>query len=235
MNIIVGYDCIHLNVHNIPAGAQAAGYTTGSADIVWTAADWASHPGAVRICQDFGATDTTADVLDVESGAATNGQTAGWVKSATSSFNSARRAGQRTPAVYTSASNVTPLVNTLFADGVKGGVGLWVANWNLSESQAIEDIQAAAGPFPIVAVQYGSGTWGDFDVFSGTWLRRTSGATSYSHKTNGTDSIGTLASSRGMKATSWINLQERLNPSDAENLVSAAVPPANLRWWTVHP
>ena len=72
-------DTIHASVHNVPASApKVAGYTTGTPDIVWTAADWArfSH-SKVRICQDEGS-DHSADVLDIEPGAATNANAVTW-------------------------------------------------------------------------------------------------------------------------------------------------------------
>lgn len=173
--IVVGYDATHQNVSRLPKGSQAAGYTTGSASIAWTNADWARFPGAVRICQDLGATDTTADVLDVESGAATPGDCPGWAKKATANYTTNVRPGQRTPAIYTSASNVTTVANALVNGGVKSGVGLWVANWSLTEAQAIADVQAASGPFPIIGVQYSSGSFFDYDIWAAAWLSAVSG------------------------------------------------------------
>jgi hypothetical protein len=137
---------------------------------VWTAADWSSHPRAVRICQDTRASDTTADVLDVERGAAANTDAARWYKSARESYDAATRPGQRHPAIYTSAANVTPLVNALKADGITAGPRLWVANWNLSEAQATAEIIAASGPFPIIGVQFHSAQFYDVSTFSTTWL-----------------------------------------------------------------
>ena len=103
MSIVLAHDAIHANVAHLPAG-QAAGYTTGSSDIRWTAQDWAHHPAAVRIDQDATASDLTADVLDVERGAATNGEAAHWYTMALRSFTAGTRPGQRHPAIYTSAS-----------------------------------------------------------------------------------------------------------------------------------
>ena len=169
MAIVPGHDCIHANISHLPPG-QSAGYTTGSPDIRWTAADWAAHPKAIRICQDTAASDTTADVLDVERGAATNSETARWYSSARTSYTAGTRPGQRLPAVYTSAANVTALVNALKAAGVSSGPRLWIANWNLSDTQAAAAVVAASGPYPIIGVQYASGQFYDSDVFSSTWL-----------------------------------------------------------------
>src|SRR6266702_7641332 len=159
MSVVVGHDAVRANIGHLPQG-PCAGYTTGTdgtggtVDIRWRAADWAAHPGAVRICQDAAASDHTADVLDVERYAATNAGAAGWYKAAEKAYLAAQRPGQRSPAVYTSASNVTPLVNALIAGGVRSGCGLWVANWNLTQVQAYADVMNAAGPFPVVAVQW---------------------------------------------------------------------------------
>jgi hypothetical protein len=234
MSVVVGHDCIHANVSHLPPG-QSAGYTTGSPDIKWTAPDWHAHPGAVRICQDSG-TDHTADCLDVESGAAANGQAAGWFKAALAAYHAAARPGQRSPAIYTSASNVTPLVNALLAGGVKTGVALWVANWNLSDAQATADVQNAAGPFPIVGVQFHSGATYDTNVFSGTWLARVSQPAApvpHRHLTAAGDTVASLASSRRMHPDSWLALQAKLGANVAA-LASGPLP-AGTEWRSVNP
>jgi hypothetical protein len=234
MAVTAGFDAIHVNIGHLPRGAQAAGYTTGSADIRWVAADWAAHPGAVRICQDSGS-DHTADVIDVESGAATNADAAAWVPRAQAAFQAGARTGQRTPAVYTSASNVTPLVNTLIAHGIKGGVNLWVANWNLNESQAVTDVQNAAGPFPIVGVQYASGQFYDSNVFSKSWLENVSAKGLFEHHADGKQTIAQLAAARGMTPAGWVALQRKLHATDADKLVGDLVPGAGRTWWSIHP
>lgn len=174
MGIVPATDAIHLNIGHMPPG-QRCGYTTGTTDIRWTNADWAANPGAVRIDQDFGSK-PSSDVLDVERGAATPADSPVWSKQAMTDFDSAARPGQRRPAIYMSAVNVTPVVNALIAGGVTSGVGLMVANWSLTEAQAIADVVAAAGPFPIIGVQYSNGTFYDFDVFDGGWLADVSGS-----------------------------------------------------------
>src|SRR6516162_2517112 len=142
----VGYDVIGANLQHAPAGAQLAGYSTGSGPVPWSAAQFTAHPGTVRIDQDPAASDPTADVLDVERGAATTGDCPGWAKRAMADYGAATRPGQRWPAVYASASEVTPVVNALIAGGVTTGVGLWVANWDLTKAQAFADVLNAAGP-----------------------------------------------------------------------------------------
>jgi hypothetical protein len=238
MSVVVGHDAIHANVSHLPPG-QAAGYTTGSPDIKWTAPDWHNHPGAVRICQDAGASDHTADVLDVEQFAAANSEAAAWFKAAEKAYLAAARPGQRSPAIYTSASNVTPLVNALIAGGVRSGVSLWVANWDLSQAQAYADVVNAAGPYPIIGVQWNSGAFYDTNVFSGSWLARVSAAepattTGYhKHLTVAGDTLGTLAGSRGQSPEQFVAFQRKLG-TRIHPLVSGPLP-AGVEWQSVAP
>ena len=64
---------IHANVDSIPAKglALAAGYVTGTSDIMWTQQDWDRFPGEVHVTidQGFGAHVPTANIRDVEPGA----------------------------------------------------------------------------------------------------------------------------------------------------------------------
>lgn len=173
--IIGGYDCTGANIAHNPGG-QAAGYVTGSGGVPWTPADWAAHPYAVRIDQSptLTAIDETADVLDVERGAATNNQAAQWYQAAVKSFLEVKRPGQRMPAIYTSLSNVTPLVNALIGAGVHSGPRLWVAHYGITPAQADQLVNASGGPFPIVAVQYATTTFYDLDRYQQAWLDRRS-------------------------------------------------------------
>ena len=235
--IVPGFDCTHNNISHLPSGGVDAGYSTGTPDIKWTPEDRAAHPGSVMICQDAGATDSTADVLDVDRFAATNTEAAGWYLRALVSYHDGHRPGQRHPAIYTSADNVTPLVNALIAGGVHAGPGLFVANWNLSKAQAITDVLNAAGPFPIIGVQFTSLEFYDLDVFDSHWLEATSstGTSGHVHLTTGEETLGQLAASRKMQPLSWVALQERLSPSDAARLLAASAPPAGLVWRSVNP
>lgn len=177
---VVGYDAIRVNAGSMPRGAQIyAGYSTGWGDVPWTEELFAQYATALGPClhydQDPAASDATADVLDVERGAATIADASWWAKRALSDFKSGRRPGQRTPAIYMSASNVTPVVNELISGGVTSGVGLVVANWSISEAQAVHDVLAAAGPFPIVGVQWADPGPYDIDILSRDWLLHQSG------------------------------------------------------------
>lgn len=169
MSIVFAFDAIGVNIGHLPKG-QACGYTTGTGIVPWTASDWAAHPGAVRICQDAGATDTTADVLDVERGAATVADCPRWFDAALANFKRAARPGQRLPAIYTSMANVTAVANGFIAGGVRSGPRLWIADWNGAIAADENAINTAGGPWPIIGYQFRSGLFYDYDVFSGAWL-----------------------------------------------------------------
>ena len=176
----VCYDAIRVSIPSLPQGAQVyAGYSTGSGDIPWAEEDFQQHATALgpclRIDQDPAASDPTADILDVEAGAATISDCPWWAKRALADFRTARRPGQRTPAIYMSASNVSAVVNSLISGGVTSGAGLHVANWSLTEAQAVSDVLAAAGPFPVVGIQFTDDGPFDTSVFSVAWLADQSG------------------------------------------------------------
>lgn len=174
MSIVIGYDTTHNGLPHVPAGAkQLAGYSTqvgAGAGIEWTPQDWAAHPGALRICQDPRATDRTADVLDIERGAATVADAPGWYRDAVGHYHAGTRPGQRWPAFYASQDNITPLVNHLISSGIPSGPGLIIANWSISEGQAAHEVLAAGGPFPVKGMQFQSFQFYDVDLWSESWL-----------------------------------------------------------------
>ena len=240
MAVVLVHDAIHANVSSLPAG-QTAGYTTGSSIIKWTDADWKAHPAAVRIDQDFAASDPSADVLDVERGAATNGEAARWYRQALADFSKVVRPGQRHPAIYTSAANVSALVNALIADGVKSGPGLWVANWNLTSGQAAAEVVAAAGPFPVIGVQFSDGSPGrpfDTSVFSGSWLanraHKPDPAGPVLRHTSAVTSLAAIAQLRNTTVDHLISLLlANLSPADKE-LIARLQLPAGFPYYTSH-
>ena len=177
MGFTILYDATHANTGSLPAGGMYAGYVTGSGDIPWNAEDWAKFPNAVRIDQTPASSpwDATADVDDMERGAVTLPELAPRAKLRIASFHNGTRPGQREPLVYASASNITPVANALIAGGVTSGVGLWVANWNLTEPEAVAEVLAASGPFPIRAVQYRNAGAFDMSVVDTGWLSTVSG------------------------------------------------------------
>lgn len=172
-----GIDVTHLFLSHVPNNGQIrALYITGSPDIIATAADLAANPGCLRIDQSpvNSPLDETADYIDFENGAATLDDLAPWSVSAWENWHKATRPGQRTPAIYASRDNITPIVNKLIADGVKDNVGLVIADWNNDEVQAAREVSNASGPFPVVGRQYANVGLYDLDVFSVPWVANVS-------------------------------------------------------------
>lgn len=167
------YDATTGNVQNLPPGALAAGYDTGPG-VAWTPEQWAAHPGALHYDQDPAASDTTADLLDVEAGAATALEAANWKKRAQAKFEAKTRPGQREPAIYCSGSKMTGIVNALLAGGVTSCPFVIAAypggDLAAARAAAAAIIEAANGPFPVVGRQYAD--LGDYDanVFRNDWL-----------------------------------------------------------------
>jgi len=170
---VSGWDATSANEPAAPSG-QGAGYTTGTPDIRWTAAQWKARPGAVRICQDAGATDQTADVLDIETGAATDADAAGWYHQAGDAFTAGIRPGQREPALYCDLSNLTALADQLAGAGLTSGVRLWLARWGIGQQAARELVGTGTGPFLIVAVQWAQNAQWDSDEWGEDWLAKVS-------------------------------------------------------------
>lgn len=172
MSITFVLDATHLNIGAIPPNTLAALYTTGSPDIQATATDFANHPNAIHICQDHGS-DTMADILDSELGAATPEDCAVWVPKARASFHANIRANQRWPGLYASLSKLPPIANALDAAKITN-VPLWVAEWGLPQATAVADLLNASGPFPVVGMQIKNQGADDFSVFSTEWISKVS-------------------------------------------------------------
>lgn len=179
--ITLGADVISANLHLIPAGAfpvlglyvtQAGG---GTGYIAATDAQLAAYPDCVKIAQLPTGNPYWADMLDFEAGAATVAQVAAWAAGARESFEAGARPGQRMPVIYESAGNVHVVANALADGGISSGVGLGIANWNLTEPQAAQQVIDRAGPYPVVLIQYANtGPW-DLDVYATAWLDARSG------------------------------------------------------------
>jgi len=245
-------DAVRANIGHLPKGL-AAGYATGTGDIPWGAADWKAHPGAVRIAQwPVLAVDEAvhADVLDVETNAATLAECAPWAEAAAASYADGTRPGQRHPAVYMSLSKVTPVVNALIAGGIAEGPGLWVANWNLTEAEAAALVAHAGGPFPIIGVQYRNAGTYDVSIFSKPWLDAVSGdpaappaAFHGEYVTAGMYSLAQLAAKLGTVPSALLrmtavhygtfgnDLAGYLNAIHAGTKPAGAILPAGIRFW----
>jgi len=169
MTTVTGWDATHANLHLVPPG-QGAGYTTGTDDVRWTEDDWAAHPGSVRICQDAGATDDTADVLDVETGAATIADAPGWVERAMLSLSRNRRPGQRWPTIYIQVSRIPQLREVLVAANLGNHCFLYQARWGVGRAFADLEVALSKEPPKTVAFQYENAGPYDNDIWSKAWL-----------------------------------------------------------------
>lgn len=176
MTIILARDVTHSNLPSLGGWkGQVALYDTGSGGIAASAADYAAHPGAIHIDQDANAGDATADILDVETGAATPAEVPGWLDRARAAFRAGRRPGQRWPGVYVNGSNLTTVANAVMAAGVGVPVPIWLAEWNGNESADAAQIANTSGNFPLIGIQFmNNGTY-DSDIFSSAWLNNQSG------------------------------------------------------------
>lgn len=155
MTVLTAVDTIHKYVANIPADVaviqQVNGYITGGSDIEWTADDWRRFPHYTkkRIAQ-LPANDPSADILDVEPGAATDPTAIDWVKA---------RHGAKQPAhIYVDASNVDALVASLKSAGEMDQTYLWLANWSLDEAEASALLGTDYSGLRVEMVQWASPT-----------------------------------------------------------------------------
>lgn len=242
-----GYDAVGANAGTMPAG-QHAGYVTGSGYVPWTTAQYTVDPGAVRICQDAGASVATADVLDVESGAATPQDCPGWVTRARATFARGTRPGQRRPMIYCSDSMLQPVVSELSAAGITG-VPFWMARPGTPLAVAQNQVVTATGSYPCGGVQYAWGTTYDSNVWNSAWLADQSGvplvstvavgnsgpavaglqnllrAQGASIAVDGLFGSGTLAAVLGFQGTHGLARDGIVGPATWAALAPAPVPP----------
>jgi hypothetical protein len=153
-------DFTHDAVGNVPDSntyKHIAGYTSGTEGILWTTSDWDKYPNAVhiRIEQGYG-TDTPNmadyDVLDVEQGAWTPTTAAAEVK---------RRveAGYVWTTLYGSDGTLESCATLIKAMGDEiwvGHVDCVLANWNLTEAQAVALIGTQVAGMTCRGVQWAS-------------------------------------------------------------------------------
>lgn len=168
-NAVFGWDATGANLAQAPDG-QGATYTTGSGGIAATAKQIADHPGIVRICQDAGGTDATADVIDDEPGADSDTGSVAWFRKALESYRSGVRPGQRYPCFYRDRSGLPTLRAAVEAAGLETPVPLWLAWPGLTMSEAAAMLHSITGPFIITGIQFADRGLYDSDVWSESWL-----------------------------------------------------------------
>lgn len=172
------YDCTASNLgkFSIPPDDLMAGYDTGTVDVAWSDAQFALHPGVVHFDQSpiNNIHDEASDVIDVEYLAATLADIPGWTNAAWVNFKAGTRPGQRTPAAYESWNNRFNVTNTLKSAGITSGVGLWIADFSLTQSQATALIGTLIDGFPVIGVQFHNEPEFDISVVSIAWLSEVS-------------------------------------------------------------
>lgn len=175
---IQAQDATHLNQAAIPQGVLAAGYDTGSPDILWTGSDYANHVKpfpAIHIDQDPGASDFTADILDIEAGAAQIGpEEINWIQKSRESYLAGTRPGQRWPGIYCAMNTLGGAVTDLQNAGISN-VGFWTAQPGNTLAFAQGRVATAVGPYPCIGCQYQWLSTVDLDVFSLPWVMTVSG------------------------------------------------------------
>lgn len=159
-----GYDGINSDALQIFKNTTNPGWVAGYVDgfYTWTQAEWDLFgPGTERVTIAVTASFDGGDVLDVENGDATPGQTEGWI-------TMRKAAGLYRPTIYCSAS-VVPSVRIGTGKWILNqDYDLWVADWVGHAFQ----YRCADGKLA-AATQYASGSWADFDVaYDPDWPHR---------------------------------------------------------------
>lgn len=172
------FDAITSNEPTLPPDFQVAGYTTGHG-IAWTTAQFAKHTKphpAVRIDQDPNASDPTADILDVENGAATVADIPVWLTLARASFKAGTRPGQRWPAIYCSLNTLDSAIHELNTHGFTDCP--FAIPELTNRGDAINKVSSATGPFPRIWQQFKFGNTFDSGIMSVSWLTNVSNTVS---------------------------------------------------------
>lgn len=152
-------DATHAHVANVPVVVpKVAGYDTGSPDVAWTDADWARFPksGHIRIDQGFGADMVMhSQSFDFEARAFQP-------KDAPDIVHRRISAGIHWTNIYASDGILALVADALHAAGpagwYSGHVDCWLADWDLSETQARQLLGREIHGFTCRAVQWASPT-----------------------------------------------------------------------------
>jgi hypothetical protein len=174
---IAAQDATRVNAVHIPAGILAIGYTTGSGNVPWDSATFAAHNTpypAIHIDQDPSASDATADILDVESFAATVADIPGWLTRARANYAKHVRPQQRWPGIYCSMDTL-PGAIAICQSHKLTNVPFFTAQPGNTEAFAIQRVQTATGPYPCIGCQYATDSFVDYDILSQDWVRTMAG------------------------------------------------------------
>ena len=160
MEIVRMIDTTHTNVDNVPVGiAKVGGYVTGSPNIDWIFSDWGRFPlsGKVRINQGFNViSERDCDEYDAEKGAFSAYQVAHHVRNRVAM-------GIKWTSVYGTDNTLYQVrqeLETLNPDPTwfYGHVTCSLANWNLSETEAVKIIGTEIHGITCKSVQWASPT-----------------------------------------------------------------------------
>jgi len=174
--VIAGWDAIGANLDHAPPG-QGATYVTGSEDIAATPAQLLARPGIITVCQDAAGSRVDADVIDDEPGADSDSGSVGWYRKALANWVAGKTPGQRHPAFYRDESGLATLTPAVETANLAEPVPLWLADWNLTMTEAEQVCGTRRGPFLIVGVQFARRARWDSDWWLTSWLDAVSGGT----------------------------------------------------------
>lgn len=150
-------DATHANAGNIPTDVvKVAGYDTGTTDIDWTDGDWKRFPNAGKVVIDQSYKESPgfgnyakgkANIADVEAG---TGSVADAVKATRERISNGEEGW-----VYGSRKTIEEIAGELTGKE-QAKTGAWLADWNLSEAEAIAMLGSSIGGVRVVAVQWAS-------------------------------------------------------------------------------
>lgn len=170
MQVLTTVDTIHRYVPNIPADDPAiqavCGYVTEvggpGGDIEWTSADFGRFPNYVKhtICQLPAGNPAGAEIIDLETSAATDAEVVRWVK--------ARHDAKLPAHIYADVANVPGVRQAVYGAGEQDQTYLWLANWNLDEQEATALLGTMYEGFMVEGVQWASPTSNPHTLLPGT-------------------------------------------------------------------
>lgn len=164
-------DTIHESVSHIPVSTKyIGGYVSGTSDIIWTPDDWSRFPHSrhVRIFQGHGDLPDirSFDEIDVESGAVSPGEAASIVRTRV-------LAGIPWTSIYADDANLAATAEAIRAYGASiwnGHVTCRLADWSLSEDEAVTKVGTRIHGMTCMGVQWASPTSNPHTLLPGTSL-----------------------------------------------------------------